>query len=44
MGLNACVINDIIDYDASKNRFVIYQWRYTNKENMGIFDFKNQQL
>jgi pimeloyl-ACP methyl ester carboxylesterase len=36
-------INDIIDYDAKKNRFVIYQWSDTNKGNVGVFDIKKQQ-
>ena len=36
-------INDIIDYDVERNRFVVYQWSDTRKGNIGVFDFKKQE-
>lgn len=37
------LFNDFIDFDASQNRFVIYQWSDTQKGNIGVYDVKKQE-
>ncbi len=35
--------NDIIDFDANKNRFLVYQWSDIDRGNIGVYDKENKK-